>query len=150
VKVLFLDIDGVLNRIDDSPVLIEQDCVRELNRILDKTGASYVVTSSWRYMIHNGHFDLHGFQYLLTSHGVRGRMLGYTGSLDDAPRWKEISRWLADYKGRGGGSPEFCILDDDAEARGPYRERYVGVTCDKGLTRQTADRCIKILGEKDE
>ena len=51
--------------IDASRVQIEQDCVEQLNRITDTTEAMLVISSSWRYLVHNGHMTLHGFEYML-------------------------------------------------------------------------------------
>lgn len=53
-KVIFLDIDGVLNdeglRYDEGHI-IDNQFVLNLRRIIDKTGAEIVLTSSWRYSV---------------------------------------------------------------------------------------------------
>jgi hypothetical protein len=82
VKVLFLDIDGVLNgheRHPDSPyTTIRPDCVTHLNTVLLKTGCKVVVSSAWRYMLLRPRANkpapmtLLGFAYLLHTHGLTG------------------------------------------------------------------------------
>jgi hypothetical protein len=53
-KIIFLDFDGVLNNpgcyeiASGSHTPPDQSCVDALNRIISETGASIVVSSSWR------------------------------------------------------------------------------------------------------
>lgn len=46
-KVIFLDIDGVLNQ-DNCGAKIEEQFVRRLAHIVEETGAEIVLSSSWR------------------------------------------------------------------------------------------------------
>ncbi len=84
MRVLFLDIDGVLNVHEplDAEVMcgkLHADKVNRLNFVLRKTGAMIVVSSAWRYFIHRGEMNLAGFDWLLRSHGViAGRLAGVT------------------------------------------------------------------------
>lgn len=48
-KVIFLDIDGVLNSNRSTEPIIAEDMVKRLAHIARKTGASIVLSSSWRY-----------------------------------------------------------------------------------------------------
>jgi len=59
VRVIFLDIDGVLNHCDTRsaisptaaeplPIPIAPECVVRLNRLIAETGAKIVISSSWR------------------------------------------------------------------------------------------------------
>ena len=48
-KVIFLDIDGVLNSNCSTEPTIAEDMVKRLAYIVDKTGAFIVLSSSWRY-----------------------------------------------------------------------------------------------------
>ncbi len=48
-KVIFLDIDGVLNR-DDGGVKIEEEFVKRLAHIVEETEAEIILSSSWRGM----------------------------------------------------------------------------------------------------
>lgn len=54
-KVIFLDIDGVLNIVDypSPPEVIVESFVRNLGLIIENTGAEVVLTSSWRYGLYS-------------------------------------------------------------------------------------------------
>ena len=114
-SVIFLDIDGVLNGHQFSEVAescsIDPACVAEFNRLLLDTGAGYVVSSAWRYMIHGDAMTELGFEYMLRTHGVMaGRMLGYTNS-DEAVRdgrESQIKRWMRKY----GYDHPYVAIDD--------------------------------------
>ena len=112
MKVIFLDIDGVLN--DHT---VQYQCgknkfcgiypakVKLLNTILRKTGAGVVLSSAWRYMILNGAMTPTGFQYLLNIHGFDGQLVGNTCAdeeikdrSDQIKEWVKLNkpaRWLA-------------------------------------------------------
>jgi hypothetical protein len=73
-KILFLDIDGVLNDHAFCEVAqsctIKPQCMGHLNQIIHSTGCSIVLTSAWRYIIHGGDMTLKGFEYMLRTHGL--------------------------------------------------------------------------------
>jgi hypothetical protein len=78
-SLIFLDIDGVLNRWNrpgpHSPLLVEPHCMENLNSILDAVpDVKIVVTSSLRMLVHSGEMTVHGLEYLLRSHGMRGSL----------------------------------------------------------------------------
>ena len=74
MKLIFLDIDGVLNDHVPHPngvCGIKPSCVAEMNRILEAVPAAMIVVSSaWRYYIHNDFMTFEGFNLLLQSHGL--------------------------------------------------------------------------------
>jgi hypothetical protein len=83
IKLLFLDIDGVLNAHESDPDVlcgpIFRDKVRLLNRILRATDAKVVLSSAWRYIVHRGEATLQGMDWLLRSHGMlANRLIGVT------------------------------------------------------------------------
>lgn len=47
-KIIFLDIDGVLNTTKYKFQKFDEECMKNLEEILDATGAKIVVSSSWR------------------------------------------------------------------------------------------------------
>ena len=48
-KIIFLDIDGVLNSVHNWPEnLLHQSLTNNLKHIVDKTGAKIVLSSSWK------------------------------------------------------------------------------------------------------
>ncbi len=162
-KVIFLDIDGVLN--DDGPerdkhdVIINPKFVRNLSRIIDETGAEVVLSSSWRYIYGQYAYERfsgedQGMEVLLENLDRYGiRIPGITPRFFDGPDGRpfEIRSWLCH-------RPEvenFVILDDETfwnwqwlqphvvctarEIKG-HRQEYM-----KGLDERCARKAIKIL-----
>ncbi len=81
IRLIFLDIDGVLNDHGCDPMSlcgeIHSGKVRLLNRLLFCTGAQLVLSSAWRYIIHRQEANIVGMDWLLRSHGLHaGRMFG--------------------------------------------------------------------------
>jgi hypothetical protein len=143
MNVIFLDIDGVLNRHGNGKDF-EPDCVAAFNRVVKATNAELVISSSWRHMIIGGHMSLLGFGKLLRSHGIHGTsVIGHTRSArSDEPRALEIADWLRENRSPDGVR-KVCILDDDPDAFGgrPGVQTAGGV----GLTETDADLAIDIL-----
>lgn len=123
-RILFLDIDGVLNSHaywHRRPVIfrdrmhdLDREAVARLNTVLDRTGAVVVVSSTWR-IIHN-RLEL---QDMLTQYGFTGRVLGCT-TKKHMERGLQIQQWLDDQARRAEHSPRhtvqsFAIVDDDAD-----------------------------------
>jgi len=163
-KLIFMDVDGVLNDHERVPfsempanyTSITQRCVANFNRIILACEAVVVLSSSWRYLILNEHMSIHGFQTLLTSHGVRGHLISHTradAKLDNddyEPRWMQIRDWLKEplnHKGQKVSIDRYCIIDDDPDAFGgrPGVQTNGAV----GLTEKDADEAIAILNRKD-
>lgn len=136
MKILFLDIDGVLNHTrtrgamwspgEPLPIPIAPECMARLNRLVAETGAKIVMSSSWRLFA-----CWQDLGPALVRHGLIGDVIGETPSLvnnavwlerwrlrDGAPftyermeRGWEIREWLAAH-------PEvtaFVILDDGSD-----------------------------------
>lgn len=151
MKLVFLDIDGVLNDFEQSwgavpdynPEFVPR-CVQNFNRIIRETEASIVISSSWRGLIHTGQMTLNGFRVLLRTHAIHGYVVGYTreesAGVDCEPRWAQIADWL---KKPCGDLERYCILDDCADAFGgrPGVQTNGAV----GLTESDADAAIAIL-----
>src|ERR1043166_3292493 len=84
MRVIFLDIDGVLNQCDwkegDECPAIHPGCVKQLNKILEATRAKIVVISNWRHQLNRGDMTTDGFAFLLRTHGVKyAQVIGATG-----------------------------------------------------------------------
>ena len=72
-RVVFLDVDGVLNAHEWSYVggrRIVPDNVVVANTIFAESGAVAVISSSWRGLVNRGHMDLHGFTTMFATHGL--------------------------------------------------------------------------------
>lgn len=145
-RVLFLDIDGVLNdhnydaACQSSRILPR--CVVELNVILEAVDCHLVISSAWRYMILNGEMTERGFEYMLRTHGVRcvDRVVGTTckdSQLEDAnERSSQILGYVNSHEVR-----QYVALDD-LDLRGINLVRTKG---DVGLTPEDANRAIAMF-----
>ena len=121
MRVLFLDIDGVLNshhwyenrpsephngRGDELVSMIDPDAVARLNQIVEATGCVVVLSSSWRCMDPIGRIDR-----ALNRRGFNTRLFGATPNIGN-PRGSEIIAWLELVPGT---VESFAILDDDSD-----------------------------------
>lgn len=162
MKVLFLDIDGVLNgheKHPDSPyTTIRPDCVQRLNQVIRATRCSLVISSAWRYMLlktkkrHPPAMSATGFQYMLHTHGLRfcangSQVLGATCADEAiAARGGQILDWLA----RHPETERWAAVDDMhfGKELGKHRWRLVYTQSENGLQDREVARLIKILGRE--
>lgn len=159
-KVIFLDIDGVLNSNCSTEPTIAEDMVKRLAYIVDKTGAFIVLSSSWRYeyMRHvNPESDYYDkdvglFITILQKYGLEiadTTSLSYINGANSRPY--EIRTWLASQ----ANVKRFVILDDDFW-HWNYLEEFVVCTMHMapggiptyGLTNDDAQKAIDILTGK--
>lgn len=150
-KLIFLDVDGVLNhqgqhtgldhRVDTPSGVVSAGCVRLLNHITDETGAKLVLSSTWR---KDSRFDA---IESLKKGGVTGEFIGTTGSGGDMScRGGEIERWLRDNE-FSHFYDNYIILDDDNDMLLSQAGNYLHVDPAVGLTHNTAYRAINKLGK---
>lgn len=148
MKIIFLDIDGVLNNLNDKLGIypINQDCVKCFNKLIQETKANIVLISSWRYMIMRGDMKLKGFETMLRTHGVNcyQRFIGLTPP-DDVieERNDQVEFWLmnTNYK-----VDQFVILDDQ-EPFPSFPNNFIKTNWQFGLTEKDVERAISILNE---
>jgi len=155
MKVIFLDIDGVLvtgdhlialkdagqdsyDRSDDDRIFhhFNPDTIRELNRITNKTGARLVISSTWRF---NGKDRIRA---LFKERGIQGHITGMT-DLQPSPkdsRGYEISDYLHRHR-----IETYIILDDDSDMRPDQMDRLVKCDFKTGLTTELADKATTLL-----
>lgn len=151
-KIIFLDVDGVLNDKDSFPNICCKK-VQLLKYIIQKTDAKIVLSSSWRY----GGIDKYSLIYnnLIKSDpkGVvfealidRTPMPGFCDPPMPANhvRGHEIQRWIEDNNYQG----KYVIIDDDNDM-GPVQEHLIQTNTDFGLLRSHVDKVIKCLNTKD-
>jgi len=100
-KIIFLDVDGVINIIPDRFLHFNENCLNNLQEIIDKTGAKIVVSSSWRdkdTQRMKANFLEHGFTEKLWSEIIDITVRGYTytikGSNLPIVRGNEIKQWI--------------------------------------------------------
>jgi hypothetical protein len=157
VKVLFLDVDGVLNHAGCMPLckarMFDPACCDLIRQVVAETDCSIVVSSTWRL----GE-TLESLKAKLFTCGlaVTDRIIGMTPDLvtprikgpDGEPliyervRGHEIGAWLDDH-------PEvtrYVIVDDDSDMA-EHLPRLVRTTWKAGLEKAHARRIIRMLNE---
>ena len=166
MKIVFLDIDGVMNSVRS---MKEESASRKagnprrgrttshwfppyhvqpLNRILDESGAKVVVSSTWREL-----YPLAEIAHELESQGVRPGLVidktptgaflpeGFSRTIYGCtPRGAQIAAWLAEHPEVTG----FVILDDDADMD-QVLPWLVDTDCEAGLTEADADEALRII-----
>lgn len=146
---LFLDIDGVLvtrATLTKGTKLLpghkwsfhqfDPQTVGALNRITDETGATIVISSTWR----KGR-TLMQLREILADQGVTGRVIDKTGNSEDGIRGGEIQRFMTDM---GIEPHEIVILDDDADML-HLTPRLIQTRSQTGLTMEDAQAAIDLL-----
>ena len=104
MKVIFLDIDGVLNcrktpNPRKFPYIIDNELLARFRQLLEQTGASVVLSSTWRH-------DPAGI-FSAKHYGVP--FIDITPDMPSEPRCKEILEWLRN-------KPEvtrYVVIDDE-------------------------------------
>jgi hypothetical protein len=146
VRVLFLDIDGVLNRTayrpDKSHGLrswIEPELAARLSYVLRAIDAQIVLASDWR----TGRELAHLADELRVA-GVEGTLVGVTPVLGQA-RWREIEAWMIEHD----LAPQHVVIVDDGYDMGPLAARFVRVSPLHGFD-DDAVRSVMLLFEQHE
>lgn len=171
MKVIILDIDGVLNsnkwygekitldllEAEGDACEFDPEAVSILNRITDTTGAKIIVSSSWR----NGNTEY--LRKLFKEVGIKGEVLSETKNFHllynelpfFLPRGLEIKEHLSSVYGFPKydwdiADPKteietYVILDDDADMLYEQRNNFIQTTWADGLTDELADKAIAIL-----
>lgn len=99
-KIIFLDIDGVLNTSRTRFLKFDEECMKNLEDILDATGAKIVVSSSWRNIepIMEDQFMKHGCTKKIWDAviGITVRAYDYLKKGSNLPivRGNEIKEWI--------------------------------------------------------
>lgn len=146
MKIIFLDIDGVLNNHKSYGTgKADMWCVAALNDITDRTGAAIVVSSTWRMG------GLLSCRDKLAEWGVTAPVIDRTpiretlhGDLTLAdPRGFEIAEWWCQH----AEIESFVILDDDSDMA-HLKDRLVQTDRTVGLTMRDAKRAIALLNRQ--
>lgn len=172
MKIIFLDIDGVLNHqlwfesINGKPEYKKEGpddyrrwfcpfSVDLLNHLTTETGAKIVVSSSWR----KGR-TVEQLQKLLKDNGITGEVIDKTPYLrftgvDDytysVPRGCEIKAWLEINKGilgeKIGSFNNYVILDDDSDMLWWQRNNFLLIDGYCGITPNIIYKAQKLLSQ---
>ena len=155
-RIVFLDFDGVMdtghhcNRLnyqglpenDKYGVLFDPDCVKNLERIIEETGAEIVVTSSWKDWM-----SYEQFLQMWKDRNLPGFVTDTTPSCSNH-RGDEISSWLSLFsKIENGAECRYVIIDDMGEAdfNKDQVSHLVSVDSFYGLNEKACLQAISIL-----
>lgn len=146
MKVLFLDVDGVLNTDKDvykyGSTYINPRSVDFLKFIVLSTNASIVLSSSWRLweeakkMVEQSLY-LKRLHILDSTPQIIERLSGWT------PRSKEISSWLSNRP----QVKKFAILDDNSDAGEGFQDSFFQTDSEIGLTIEIAELIVNHLND---
>lgn len=171
MKIIFLDIDGVLNHqrffkerfdarkqdkllekkdgklvkkseIDFYAEEIDPESVENLNELIENTGAKVVISSTWR--LGKGIEEL---QAILEKKGFKGEIIGKTPvGCGCCQRGNEIHQWLEDNRDIvGESSHDYIILDDDSDMLYWQRNNFINVDQYVGLTPKQVYKATRFL-----
>ena len=162
-KVIFLDIDGVLNTNrwytqmetntpqDKYGYAFDPKAVTNLKRIVAETGADIVISSSWKCM------GLSQMEDMWEDRNLPGKIIGITpNSISDEMllnadidsielfhiRGEEIKEWLTKY---GKQVSNYAIIDDMDNMLPEQQSHFVKTNPEVGITAEDADKIITIL-----
>jgi len=142
VRVLFLDIDGVLNRERFRPEVslglrswIEPELAQRLCGVLEAINAEIVLSSDWR----RGR-ELVVLRDELRAAGIDGTMIDVTREIR-GPRWREIETWMTE----NNRTPEQIAIVDDFHDMGPLQPRFVRVSPLNGLDKNAAKALVSLF-----
>lgn len=170
-KIIFLDIDGVLN--NDSCVIriitengnnilkftFSTNVLDNLRKIIDKTNAYIVISSHWRLTEKRfNHWQKTGessdnlWNNLIENfrpYGLVDKIIGVTPrllypSLKSVERGTEIEKWI---ENNSDLSIESMVILDDDNDMSPYSSHLILCNSGEGLTEEIATCAIKMLLE---
>lgn len=152
-SVLFIDIDGVLNRsskiyatpvvmVGDIMTMADPELVYRLNLLVDRTGAESVLSSSWRHAP--------DWRETMRASGIVKEFLDRTPRYssckkygiqkDELCRGHNIQDWLDAHK-----VERYAILDDAADMLASQLPNFFRTNMAHGLTQEIADAVEKHL-----
>jgi len=153
MKIIFLDIDGVMNSGNHCIALYNAgtpdfrcrrftpQSVKALNWLLQDEEIRIVVSSTWRLSWKidelKKHFEKEGVE-------VADRIIGYTPNFPREKRGAEIQHWLASHS-----CDTFVIFDDDSDM-GEVKKRLIKTDNRVGLTMKHVRRAKKWLDKANQ
>ncbi len=167
MKLIFLDIDGVLNNYEwfgrmyagnVDPYLVRREIldrvsVGVLNHIIKQTGAKVVISSSWRF----GR-TVEDMRAILGKNGFVGEVVGMTTTDPEAvhrvldswgeriQRGHEIQAWMGVQAMKGMKIDSYVVIDDDGDMAG-VEDHLVQLKHDTGLQMEHVPEIIRILNK---
>jgi hypothetical protein len=145
-RILFLDVDGVLNTsADEDPDFMNPKHLNILNELQEELGFEIVLSSTWRCI-----FDIETFNAKFLGFGSKVMVKDYTPKSFQLPdrhvgdgyyayggwskRGDEIQAWLDEHELVPGENVSICIIDDmDAENFRSLSKYFVKTSMESGL-----------------
>lgn len=157
MKVIFLDVDGVLNSeefLKNNPNrFIDRKCVSILKDIIDKTGAVIVLSSGWRLWFSDNLMPVDGHSqclyYLLNSFNIKLYSKTPDFSTDEIRarktfsyvKAKEILAWIND----NDNVEKYVVIDDLDLINEQVNKNLIRTNGKIGITKEDAKRAIMLL-----
>lgn len=174
-KIIFLDIDGVLNsdhwsktfinRIRSGTVengennQIDPNAVKLLYNLCKQENIGLVISSSWRGLTVDD--TKNDFDHYTHLSNLNEFIIGITPRSKDRFRGNEIQSWLEHYKDNDYVSAglyipgtlsdpfSFCILDDDTDMLDSQGMNFINVSNITGITENTIGQVHNLLSRHD-
>jgi hypothetical protein len=152
MKVIFLDIDGVLASMDYLKVTsflkiphpdefgygFDPRCVLNLEKIILQTDAVIVISSYWKSM------GINRLNYMWKVRNLPGKIIGITQEDPSGKRGLEIEKWLNENKNINS----YVILDDDHDMLSEQVNNFIKINAEFGISFKNTETAINILGKK--
>lgn len=145
-KVIFLDIDGVLNSLEtakrDGGYGIAKELHARLQDIRTRTNANIVISSAWRVgdgwkeRLEEAGLDT---EYVIGKTPRMGRPAGTGWEYNE--RGREIAAWLEKHPQTG----KYAIIDDDSDMLPEQMQNFFQTDNRVGLTQEIAERVVAHL-----
>lgn len=156
MKVIFLDVDGVLNSTYSDSIstgekgwmwdTVSEYHLEKLKRIVDKTDAKIVLSSSWRVyhplLTGDGEITDELLKILVHKLDIFGLSIyDVTPELRLQIRGNEIKQWLDNHS----EVEKYVIIDDEYDFRYEQEPFVIRTTMTNGLTDELSDLAISLL-----
>lgn len=156
MKLIFLDIDGVLNSekfsiwIHEHPEFcengghfwIDPEKVEMIINLCKETGAKIVISSSWRGWSLKA--TLEDFSTYRDLSKLNPYIVGVTPRFNINSKFMSRGNEIQDYL-NSHSVAKYCIIDDDTDMLEEQQENFVRTDCQVGLTIEDCQKVINIL-----
>lgn len=164
MRLIFLDVDGVLNT--HEPLCphalcgqIHDDKAALLKRVILEADAKIVLSSAWRYIVHRGEMNLAGINWLFRSHGLPNCIVGIT-RMDTMQRevWdgskprpveNERGEQIHDWRKENGHTGSYAVVDDLDLGISAAGHPFVQTNGKVGITEADAARIYSMLIDRN-
>lgn len=150
MKIIFLDIDGVVNcistkvRAPSKVVGVEQRLISRIKQIVEATGAKLVLSSTWRQDWFYEHMGGNDWPYLRDEFAKQNLyFIDHTPLHKDRNRGREIQDWL---ENTSYDVTSYVIIDDEMyDIRDLHKGHMVKTSYGYGIEPKAVDLAIEIL-----